>query len=224
MPLHGWGLFAGGPHQQLHSSHQKMQRHCLCYASNAIASAMYNYIASARYNYIAPPAIVSVRFRQGLSPLKTTFDSKTDRMGLDLSTVFNCELVLNTAGLGASSKCMGQSEFDLIVSFGTDPTVVPGDFFILRASALKSLDEMSPFAAEHPIKAEILAPTLHALLGPITIRAIWKLTRASRILCYHLLYCRLDRSVSHGIAILTSALIGFFKVRRAQMFSCIQMN
>jgi len=135
------------------------------------ATTTWNAIASAMYNYIAPPAIVSVRFRQGLSSLKTTFDSKTDRMGLDLSTVFNCELVLNTAGLGASSKCMWQSEFDLIISFGTDPTVVPGDLFILRSSALNSLDELSHFAAEHQIKAEILAPTLHAPLGPITIKS-----------------------------------------------------
>ena len=122
------------------------------------------------FSYVAPPSVSSVRFSNAGSGLEVYFDSPTNRGGFKLSDVFSCDEVLAVVGLGTSPTCMWQNAQSLAVTFGKNPTVIPGDPLMLKPDVIKSLDGISPFVLSEQLRGQILGPTFPPLLGPVVIR------------------------------------------------------
>jgi len=135
------------------------------------ADKAWNVLTAVLFSYVAPPSVSSVRFTNAGSGLEVYFDSPTNRGGFKQATVFDCNEILTPVGLGTSPTCMWQNAQSLAVTFGGNPTVLPGDSLMLKSDAIKSLDGISPSALSEQRRAEILAPAFQAPLGPVIIRA-----------------------------------------------------
>lgn len=87
------------------------------------------------YDPTPPPEKVTSKFVDLLNGLMVTFDQHTDRA--ELSGSFDCHEVLNLTAAPASlfgdgASCSWPASDLLKVTFGTNPTVVPGDLLVLK--------------------------------------------------------------------------------------------
>ena len=114
-------------------------------------------LASTLFTYYAAPNLASIRFSTTGTSIDAIFDAPTDRAGMGTDT--SCDRVLSDetiAMLGSGSVCVFKSDLELTIFLGdikgleiSQPgaAIKPSDIVLVRANALKSLNQISPFSS-----------------------------------------------------------------------------
>jgi hypothetical protein len=125
--------------------------------------------AHAGYTYWTFPIVQTARFETAGNGLELTFSHATNLAGIT-TTSFACSDVIASLRMGTGSSCVWQGNTVLKLTFGTSPTLVPGDTIALNTATgsrpIRSANGLSPVAVS---SSRVLAPTVPKPPGPLVL-------------------------------------------------------
>eukprot|EP00961_Rhodomonas_salina_P215844 2915440-Rhodomonas_salina.1 len=130
-------------------------------------------VAFTEYTFWSPPALVRAGMDSSGTTITAVFDQITNRANMS-NDVRECGYLFNTglSLLGDVSSCSWNSDTELFITLGANPTVLPGDIISIASTAgLRSANEVSRVSISSIAVAapRVLIPPSLQLSGPTRV-------------------------------------------------------